>query len=173
MPMKMMPMKPAIKKSISGSANATAVFNWRSKSPSVTAAMRTSFRVEFAAFFRHGNHFQNRAGKKFFAFGETLAEPAALLHRVSMERETGVHKNLIAGWIYARRSDHEPAERPRRSNVPSIRQKTRHRELRVQRADDLASAKTIFSQTRLPFSDVNHVLARNPIAMIPAPTNNP
>src|SRR6266536_2847675 len=35
MPMKMVPIKPAIKKSISGSAIATAVFNRRSRSPSV------------------------------------------------------------------------------------------------------------------------------------------
>jgi hypothetical protein len=42
MPMKMVPMKPAMKNSSSGSAKATAVFRLRSKSPSVTTAMRTS-----------------------------------------------------------------------------------------------------------------------------------
>src|SRR6202041_640084 len=42
MPMKMVPMKPAIKNRSNGSAKATAVFRLRSRSPSVTRAMRTS-----------------------------------------------------------------------------------------------------------------------------------
>ena len=40
MPMKIVPMNPATTNSISGSAKATAVFNSRSRSPSVTTEQR-------------------------------------------------------------------------------------------------------------------------------------
>src|ERR1017187_1089437 len=42
MPMKIKPMNPAMMNSINGSVKATAVFSCRSKSPSVTLAMRTN-----------------------------------------------------------------------------------------------------------------------------------
>ena len=133
MPMKMVPMNPAIKNSINGSANDTAVFKWRSRSHFGNDGNADEFGVELAAFLSHGNHFQNGAGEQILAFREALTEPAALLHALNGFRN-GVHEGLVADGfardIQALHQRHTGAEQ--RPEHPA---ETCHGKLRHQRAD--------------------------------------
>ena len=114
MPMKMVPMNPAMRNSNNGSANATAVFRLRSRSLSVHDGNPHQFAVQLAAFFRDGNHFQDGAGEKSFAIGQALAEPARPAARVRWIARRRPPE-FDCRWNGGRRSGFAPAARPRRA----------------------------------------------------------
>ena len=133
MPMKMVPMKPAIKNRSKGSANATAVFRLRSRSPSVTVGDAHQFGVQFAAFFGDGNHFQDGTGKQDPAIGQALAESPALLHALDGLAH-GIHQDLVADGAPGdiQTLDQLNARADQRAEHPA---KPRHGKLRDQRSD--------------------------------------
>ena len=159
MPMKMMPMNPAIKNSISGSAKATAVFRLPVQIHLGDGGDADQFGVELAAFLGHGNHFQNRAGNKILALRQALAEPAALLHALDGLGD-GIHENLVADGfardVQALHQRHARAEQRARAsgkNAPS--------QIAPTSGPTSGARNTIPSQTRLPFSEANQVRTRN------------
>ena len=171
MPMKMMPMKPAIKNSISGSANATAVFRLRSRSVFGDDGDAHQFAVELAAFFRDGNHFQRRAGKKNLAIREALAEPSALLHALDGLAD-GVHENLVAdGAARDVQAVHERhARADQRAEHPA---EARHRKLRDERADQRRFQNQALPDALAFFGSEPGAHQKNDGHDQPAATNNP
>jgi hypothetical protein len=95
MPMKIVPMNPAMRNSISGSSRRHRGLQLRSRSPSVTSAMRTSSGVELAALFGDGDHFQHRARETDCGNREALARVVCLPSRGDGFGD-GVHEDLVA-----------------------------------------------------------------------------
>ncbi len=139
MPMKMMPMKPAMKNSISGSANATAVFKLRSRSPSVTAAMRTSSASSLPLSSATEIISSTEPEKSALQSARLWPSRPPCCTR-SMDCADGVHENLVADGtardVQAMHQRHARAEQ--RAEHPA---ETRHRKLRDERADQRRLAK--------------------------------
>ncbi len=98
MPMKIVPMKPAMKKSISG-------FGERHRG--LQLAIQVAFgdvrrcgpvRIEPPAFLGHRNHFQHRTRETALAVGQACAELPAFLHALDGFRNR-VHENLVADGL--------------------------------------------------------------------------
>src|ERR1017187_262631 len=170
MPMKMTPMKPAIKNSISGSANATAVFRLRSRSVSVSPAMRTSSAsslplssaTEIISSTEPGN--SDRQSAKLWP-----SRPPCCTR--SMDCATASTKI----WLpIERRATFKPCTSgtPAPINVPSIRQKRAIANCAMS-GPTSGAFKTKPSQTRLPFAEANQVRTRNPTATKPTATKIP
>ena len=88
MPMKIVPMKPAIRNSISGSAIATAVL-----SCAIQIALRhvrdaDELLIELAALFRDGNHFEHSSPRKGVRQSPRLGPSCLPSFTRSMEFET-------------------------------------------------------------------------------------
>ena len=135
MPMKMEPMKPAMPKSMIGSASATAVLSWRSRAISVTPAMRTSSYIEPAALLRHGDHLQRRAAEERAAICQAGGEWFAAFLTRSVESVT---RSISVRLPRERRATYSAlmSDTPALSSVPSMRQKRAMRKLRSERPDD-------------------------------------
>ena len=134
MPTKIVPMNPAMTKSMSGSASATAVLSWRSRVISVTAGEPHEFLVQPAAFLRDGDHFQRRAGEKRAAIREARAERFALFHPLGGVGDE-IDQRLIAERTArdGERADQRNAGAEQRAEHAA---KARHGDLRRERADD-------------------------------------
>src|ERR1019366_8000701 len=170
MPMKMTPMKPAIKNSITGSANATAVFRLRSRSVSVSAAMRTSSpsslplssATEIISSTEPGN--SDRQSAKLWP-----SRPPCCTR--SMDCATASTKI----WLpIERRATFKPCTSgtPAPIKVPSIRQKRAIANCAIS-GPTSGAFKIEPSQMRLPFSEANQVRTRKNNPTSPAPTSNP
>ena len=131
-----------MKNNISGSANATAVFRLRSRSFSVTTAMRTSS-SRACRFLRRRKSFPKPNREKDLCIPRGFGRAVRLAARVRWIRD-GVHENLVADRtardVQALHQRHARADQ--RAEHPA---KARHRKLRDQRPDERR-----FSKSSLP-----------------------
>ena len=140
--MKMVPTKPAMKKSISRFGQGHGGLE-----VAVQVALRDDgdadqFGVELAAFLADGDHFQHRAGEEVAAIGQAGAQLRAFLDAVN-GIGNGIHQNLVAdgsaGDVEGLDQRHARVEQGSQHAAESG-----HGELADQRADDRRAQQQAF-----------------------------